>query len=195
MFESMKLIWDEKVWIFLDTNIVTTVQIPKHTLTNLPYAIWFEVLTFLSLFDIVNLFISCKRFKSLILNSGSYYKHVFESVKLIWDEKVWIFLETNIATTVQIPKHTLTDFPYALWFEVLTFLSLFDIANLFISSKRSKGLILNSSNNYKHVFRSMDHVCDEKVWDGVLSFDFSIFLNGVKRNLEDDLEIFSVFKV
>ena len=33
-----------------------------------------------------------------------------------------------------------------------------------------------------------------KVWDRVLSFNFSIFLNRVKRNLEDDLEIFLYLK-
>ena len=40
----------------------------------------------------------------------------------------------------------------------------------------------------------MNHVCDEKVWDRVLSFNFSIFSNRVKRNLEDDLEIFLYLK-
>ena len=66
-------------------------------------------------------------------------------------EKVWVFLETNIVTTVQTLKRTLTDLPYTFWFEVLTFLSVFDIVNLFISSKRFKGFILNSSSKYKHV--------------------------------------------
>ena len=47
----------EKIWVFFETNIVTTVQTPKRTLTDLPYSFWFEVLTFLSVFDIVNLFI------------------------------------------------------------------------------------------------------------------------------------------
>ena len=37
------------------------------------------------------------------------------------------------------------------------------------------------------MFESMNHVCHEKVWDRVLSFNFSIFLNRIKRNLEDDL--------
>ena len=40
----------------------------------------------------------------------------------------------------------------------------------------------------------MKHICDEKVWDHVLSFNFFIFLNRVKRNLEDDLEIFLYLK-
>ena len=71
---------------------------------------------------------------------------------------------------------------------------MFDIVNLFISSKRLKGLILNSSINYKRVFESMSHVCDEKLWDRILSFNFSIFLNRVKRNLEDNLEIFLYLK-
>ena len=70
---------------------------------------------------------------------------------------------------------------------------MFDIVNFFISSKRSKGLISNSSSNYKHVFESINHVCDEKVWDPVLSFNFSIFLNRVKK-LEDDLGIFLYLK-
>ena len=73
-------------------------------------------------------------------------------------------------------------------------MSAIDIVHLFISSKRFKGLILNSSSNYKHVPESMNHVCDEKVWDRVLSFNFSIFSNRVKRNLEDDLEIFLYLK-
>ena len=81
----------------------------------------------------------------------------------VCDEKVWIVLETNIVATVQTPKRTLTDLTYAFWFEVLTFLPVFDIVNLFISSKRFKGLILNSSSNYRHVFESINHVCDEKV--------------------------------
>ena len=40
----------------------------------------------------------------------------------------------------------------------------------------------------------MNHVCDEKVWVRVLSFNFSIFLNRVKRTLEDDLDIFLYLK-
>ena len=71
---------------------------------------------------------------------------------------------------------------------------MFDIINLFISSKIFKGLILNSSSHYNHVFKSMNHVCDEKVWDRVLSFNFCIFLNRVKVNLEDDFEIFLYLK-
>ena len=63
-----------------------------------------------------------------------------------------------------------------------------------ISSKRFKGLILNSSSNYKHVFESMNLVFDEKIWDRIFSVYFSIFLNRVKRNLEDDLEIFLYLK-
>ena len=139
------------------------------------------------------MFISSRRFKGLILNSSSHYKHVFDSMNHVRDEKVWIFLETKIVTTVQTPKRTLTDLPYAFLVWSFNFLSVFD--NLFISSKRFKSLILNSSSNYKHVFESMNHVCNENVWDRVLSFNFSIFFNRVKRNLEDDLDIFLVFKV
>ena len=42
----------------------------------------------------------------------------------------------------------------------------------------------------------MNHVCDEKVWDRVLSFNFSFFKKNriMKRNLEDDLEIFLYVK-
>ena len=54
-------------------------------------------------------------------------------------------------------------------------------------------MILNSSSHYEHLFESMNHVCYEKVWDCVLSFNFSIFLNRVKRNSEDDFEIFMFF--
>ena len=85
----------------------------------------------------------------MILNSSGHYKQVFESMNHVCDEKGRIFLETNIVTTVQTPKRTLTDLLSAFWFKVLTFLLVFDIGNLFISSKRFKGLILNSSNNYK----------------------------------------------
>ena len=167
----------------------------KTYFTTFTVCFWFEVLSFLLVFDIINFFISSKRLKGLILNSSSHYKHVFESMNHVCDEKVQIFLETNIVTTVQTPKHTLTDLPYAFWFEVLTFLSVFGIVNLFISSKRFKGLILNNSSNYKDVFESMNHICDEQVWDRVLSFSFSnFFLNRVKNNLEDDLEIFLYVK-
>ena len=100
----------------------------------------------------------------------------------------------NIVTTVQTPKPTLTDLQYAFWFEILTFLPVFDIVNLLISSKRFKGLILNSSSNYKYILESMNHVCDEKIWDHVLNFNFSIFLNILKKNLKDDLEIFLYLK-
>ena len=44
------------------------------------------------------------------------------------------------------------------------------------------------------MIESMNHVCDEKVWVRVLSFNFSIFLNRVKRTLEDDLDIFLYLK-
>ena len=90
----------------------------------------------------------------------------------VCDEKVWIFLETNIVTTVQTPKHTLTDLPYTFWFEVLTFLAVFDIINLLISSKRFKGFIFSSSSNYKPVLESINHICDKKVWDRVLVLIF-----------------------
>ena len=40
----------------------------------------------------------------------------------------------------------------------------------------------------------MNHACDEKLWDCVLSFNFSVFSNRVKRNLEDNLEIFLYLK-
>ena len=92
----------------------------------------------------------------------------------VCNEKVWIFLETNIVTTVQRPRRTLTDLPYVFRFEVFSFLSVFNIVNLFISSKRFKGMFLNSS-NYKQVFESMNHVCDEKVCSRVFSFNFSFF--------------------
>ena len=73
------------------------------------------------MFDIINLFISSKRFKGLILNSSSNYKHVFESMNHVCDEKFWIILETNIVTTVQTPERTLADLPHVFWFEVLSF--------------------------------------------------------------------------
>ena len=39
----------------------------------------------------------------------------------------------------------------------------------------------------------MNHVCDKKVWDRILIFNFSIFLSRIKK-LEDDLEIFLYLK-
>ena len=41
----------------------------------------------------------------------------------------------------------------------------FDIINFYISSKRFKGLILNSSSHYKQLFESMNYVCDKKNWN------------------------------
>ena len=70
------------------------------------------------MFDIINMFISSKRLKSLILNSSSHYKYVFESMNHVFDKKVYIFLEKNIVNTVQTPKRTFRDLPYAFWFEV-----------------------------------------------------------------------------
>ena len=58
---------------------------------------------------------------------------------------------------------------------------MFDIINLCISSKRFEGLIF-SSNHYKQLFESMNHVCGQKIWNRVLSFNFTIFLNKVKKN-------------
>ena len=98
----------------------------------------------------------------------------------------------NIVTTAQTSKRILPHLLNVFWFEVLGFLSVFDIINLFISSKRFKGLILNSSSHYKHVFESMNHVCGEKFWDRVLSFNFSIVSNRVKDL--DNLEIFLYLK-
>ena len=43
------------------------------------------------------------------------------------------------------------------------FLSVFDIINLYISSKRFKGLIMNSRDNYKHGFESMNYVCNKEM--------------------------------
>ena len=39
-------------------NIVTTAQTSKRILPHLLYVFWFELLSFLSVFDIINLFIS-----------------------------------------------------------------------------------------------------------------------------------------
>ena len=39
-------------------NIVTTVQTSKRILPHLLYVFWFELFSFLSVFDIINLFIS-----------------------------------------------------------------------------------------------------------------------------------------
>ena len=72
-------------------------------------------------------------------------------------------LETNIVTTAQKSKRILQHLPYVFWFEVLSLLSVFEIINLVISSKRFKDLILNSISHYKHVFESINHVCDVKV--------------------------------
>ena len=119
---------------------------------------------------------------------------MFESMNHVCDEKVRFFLETNIVTTVQTPKRTLTDLLSAFWFKVLTFLLVFDIVNLFISSKRFKGLILNSSNNYKTCLKLWTMFVMKKF--GIVSWVliFLFFLNRIKRDLEDDLEIFLYLK-
>ena len=49
---------------FLETNIVTTLGKSKRVLPHLPHVFWFDVLSLLSVFDIINLFIPSKRFKS-----------------------------------------------------------------------------------------------------------------------------------
>lgn len=47
-------------------------------LTNLPYTFWRQVLIFLSIFDIINLFVSSKKFHFLIFSTR--YKKLFESM-------------------------------------------------------------------------------------------------------------------
>ena len=68
---------------------------------------------------------------------------------------------------------------------------MFDIINLYISSKRFKDFIFKS-NFYKQFFESTNQIYDKKIWNRVLSFNFTIFLNRLKRNLEDNLEIFYI---
>ena len=75
------------------------------------------------------------------------------------------------------------------WF----FFPVFDIINLYISSKRFEGLIF-SSNHYKQLFESMNYVCDEKLWNRLLSFSFSIFLNKLKK-IRGWFGNFFIFKV
>ena len=40
------------------------------------------------------------------------------------------------------------------------------------------------------MLESMNYVCDEEMWNRVLNFNFSTFVNNFKKHLEDDLEIF-----
>ena len=61
---------------------------------------------------------------------------------------------------------------------------MFDIINLYLSSKRLEGFIFR----YKCVSNSMNNVCGEKMWN------FSSFLTKVKKILVNDLEIYLYIK-
>ena len=80
-------------------------------------------------------------------------------------------------------------FDLRFWF----FFPVFDIINLYISSKRFEGLIF-SSNSYKQLFESMNYVCNENLWNRLLSFSFSIFLNKLKK-IKGWFGNFFIFKV
>ena len=114
-------------------------------------------------------------------------------IKLNLNQCINIFRNKHCLYCSNTRKY-LADLPYAFWFEVLAFLSVFDIVNLHIFSKRFKGLILNRRINYKHLFESMDYVCDAENRNLVLSFNFSIFFKFTEKIFDDDLQLF-LFKV
>ena len=73
-----------------------------------------------------------------------------------------IFLETNVTNRLmqQHGQNNLTNFPYNFWFQIFSFLSMFDIISLFTSSEKLKLLICNS--HHKIFFETTDNVCNEK---------------------------------
>ena len=74
------------------------------------------------------------------------------------------------------------------WLQILNFLTRFDIINLYFSSKKFTTIIV--STKYNSVFKQMDRVCDEEIWVDILSRNFSDFLNRLRDELKDDLEIY-----
>ena len=108
----------------------------------------------------------------------------------IW---ILIFSETN-NVTVQIShqrQFILTYLPYGFWFHALSFLSIFDIVNFYVSSERFRVFIFTS--HYINVFKSMSNVCDKELWNRLLNSNFSMFMNKTKEKLEDDLEFLFIY--
>ena len=69
---------------------------------------------------------------------------------------------------------------------------MFNIVNLYVSSARFRIVIFSSL--YINVFKSMNNVCDDGLWNRLLNFNFSMFMNKIKEKLEADFYIF-LFKI
>ena len=87
-----------------------------------------------------------------------------------------------------MPDCTLLDLPYMCWFRILNFLTSFDIINLYFSSKTFTKIIF--STKYSSVFKPMDRVWNKKIWVDILSRTFSDFINRIRDELKDDLEVY-----
>ena len=87
-----------------------------------------------------------------------------------------------------MPDCTLSDLPYMCWFRILNFLTSFDIINLYFSSKTFTKIIF--STKYSSVFKPMDRVWNKKIWVDILSRTFSDFINRIRDELKDDLEVY-----
>ena len=62
----------------------------QNNLTNLPYTFLFQVFSFLSIFDIMPLFTSSKKFQFLICNT--HHKKFFETMDNVCNERIWFRL-------------------------------------------------------------------------------------------------------
>ena len=70
-------------------------------------------------------------------------------------------------------QNNLINIPYTFWFQVFSFLSMFDIISFFTSSEKFKFLICNT--HYKNFFENMDNVCNETIWFRLLTNNFDFF--------------------
>ena len=84
-------------------------------------------------------------------------------------------------------KTNLTDLPYVVSLEILNFLTVFDIINLYTTSKLFIKRIFNTQ--YKSILR-MNNLCSDKTWNEILNTNFSNFLGRLREELQDDLGTF-----
>ena len=97
------------IWIliFSETNNVT-VQISHQRQCILTDVFWFQALIFLSIFVIVNLYVSSERFRIFIFNS--HYINVFRSMNNACDEELWNrLLNSNFLVFMNKIKEKLED--------------------------------------------------------------------------------------
>ena len=72
--------------------------------------------------------------------------------------------------------------------QVLEFLMVVDIINLYLCSKRFLSIIFNAK--HKLLFKLVGNICNEKRWVAILHQNFSDFLNRLREVLHDNLETF-----